>query len=57
MDNSFFLTFSMTKMNAQQNLNDKEQSLVKISSLTAIGNFENGKSSSILMSFCIDMLL
>lgn len=36
----FILTLSMTKMNAQenktnQNLNAKEQSLVKISSLTA----------------------
>jgi len=44
----FVLTFSMTKMNAQenkthQNLNDKEQSLVKISSLTATGNLENLK--------------
>ena len=39
----FILTASMTKMNAQenktnQNLNAKEQSLVKISSLTATGN-------------------
>jgi len=39
----FILTLSMTKMNAQenktnQNLNAKEQSLVKISSLTATGN-------------------
>ncbi|MBP1163267.1 MULTISPECIES: carboxymuconolactone decarboxylase family protein [unclassified Chryseobacterium] len=39
----FILTLSITKMNAQenktnQNLNAKEQSLVKISSLTATGN-------------------
>lgn len=44
----FVLTLSMTKMNAQenkthQNLNAKEQSLVKISSLTATGNLENLK--------------
>ncbi len=44
----FVLTLSMTKMSAQetktnQNLNTKEQSLVKISSLTAIGNLENLK--------------
>ncbi|MDW9382777.1 carboxymuconolactone decarboxylase family protein [Chryseobacterium sp. JV558] len=41
----FVLTLSITKMNAQenktnQNLNAKEQSLVKISSLTATGNLE-----------------
>ena len=39
----FSLTLSFTKMNAQktreiQNLNPKEQSLVKISASTAIGN-------------------
>jgi 4-carboxymuconolactone decarboxylase len=44
----FILTLSMTKMNAQenktnQNLNAKEQSLVKISSLTATGNLESLK--------------
>lgn len=44
----FVLTLSMTKMDAQQNktnkeLNAKEQSLVKISSLTATGNLENLK--------------
>src|SRR6218665_1392719 len=41
----FVLTLSFTKMNAQQNtanqnLNAKEQSLVKISSFTAVGNLE-----------------
>ncbi len=44
----FVLTLSMAKMNAQenkthQNLNVKEQSLVKISSLTATGNLEKLK--------------
>jgi len=44
----FVLTLSFTKMNAQQNtttqnLNAKEQSLVKISSLTATGNIESLK--------------
>jgi len=44
----FILTLSTTKMDAQenktnQNLNAKEQSLVKISSLTAVGNIENLK--------------
>ncbi len=44
----FVLTLSFTKMNAQQNtatqnLSAKEQSLVKISSLTAVGNLENLK--------------
>lgn len=44
----FILTASMTKMNAQenktnQNLNAEEQSLVKISSLTATGNLESLK--------------
>ncbi|MBD8082597.1 carboxymuconolactone decarboxylase family protein [Chryseobacterium sp. GCR10] len=48
MDNSFCSHIKFTKMNAQQNtatqnLNTKEQSLVKISSLTAIGNLENLK--------------
>ena len=44
----FVLTLSFTKMNAQQNtttqnLNAKEQSLLKISSLTATGNIESLK--------------
>lgn len=44
----FVLTLSITKMNAQQktaiqNLNAKEQSLVKISASTAIGNLEHLK--------------
>ena len=44
----FILTLSTTKMDAQenktnQNLNAKEQSLVKISSLTATGNLESLK--------------